>query len=356
MTPMAAAFAERGDLLVHPVQPTRLPPMQARVAIAVGVALAAFALAILRLRAAPYVYAGDFTWHWRAGRAMLDGISPYRAINTLPYYPFNSGYYYLLPTAVIATPFAMMAPHLAAAVFVGCSFGLLALALTRDGYWRLPLLASLPAVWCIFSGQVVALATATILLPALWWLWPLKYTLGAAGAAYHLSARYLALGLALVGLTMIIWPWWPRDWVAELSDNNGRYYRVPLLVPGGVLLLATLLRWRRPEARLVAAMACVPQTMLFYDQLPLVLTANSYRQALWVSIGSYAAPLVAMAFYGSAAVDLRVLVGRNAPLILTCYYAPAAILVLLRPNVGQVPGWMERASNVLPAWLRGSAI
>ena len=286
---------------------------------------------------------------------MLGGASPYRVINTLPYYPFNSGYYYLLPMAVVAIPFSLFPPHFAVALFVASSLGIFGFALTRDGYWRLPLLASFPVLWCIFSGQVVALVTAAILLPALWWLWPLKYTLGTAGAAYHLSARYVAIGLTVVGLTMIIWPWWPRDWVAEFSDNNGSYYGVPLLVPGGVLLLVTLLRWRRPEARLVAAMACVPQTMLFYDQLPLALAANTYRQALWVSIGSYAAPFIAIAIYGAAPIDMRVLAVRNAPLIVVCYYAPVAILVLLRPNAGRLPSWLERTSSMLPVWLRGTA-
>ena len=355
MTPASSTLADQDELTNEAARPVQSPPIAARVAIAIGVALLAFTLAALRFRGAPYVYAGDFTVHWRAARALIDGASPYKVINTLPYYPYNSGYYYLLPMAVLAVPFSLLPPHGALAVFVAVSLGVLAFALTRDGYWRLPLLASLPVMWCIFSGQVVALVTAAIILPALWWLWPLKYTLGAAGAAYQLSVRYLAVGLAVVVITAIVWPWWPRDWAAELSDNNGQYYRVPLLVPGGVLLLITLLRWRRPEARLIAAMACMPQTMLYYDQLPLALTAGTYRQALWLSLGSYVAPLIAIAIHGSAPVDLRVLVDRNAPVILACYYAPAAILVLLRPNVGRVPAWLERASNVLPAWLRGSA-
>jgi len=355
MSAISSAVAHRSGLVTEPARATRLPSMQARVAVSIGVALIAFTLAILRFRGAPYEYAGDFTWHWRAGRAMLDGASPYRIINATPFYPYNSGYYYLLPTAVVATPFSLLTPHGALATFVACSFGMLAFALTRDGFWRLPLLASLPAVWTIFTGQVVALATAAIILPALWWLWPLKYTLGAAGAAYQLSVKYVALGLGVVVVTMIVWPWWPRDWLAELSDKNGTYYRVPLLVPGGLLLLATLLRWRRPEARLVAALACLPQTMLFYDQLPLLLAASTYRQALWFSVGSYAAPLIANAIYGAAATDPRVLFERNAPVIVACYYAPVAILVLLRPNVGRVPRWLERASGVLPGWLRGAA-
>jgi hypothetical protein len=99
----------------------------------------------------------------------------------------------------------------------------------------------------------------------------------------------------------------------------------------------------------------MPQTMLFYDQLPLALAAKTYRQALWFSIGSYAPPLIATAIYGPAAVDPRSLFMRNAPIILACYYAPIAILVLLQPNVGCVPTWLERMSAGLPVWLRGSA-
>lgn len=355
MSATAPTPARYREYVKRTTQLHRSPPVRIRVAIAICVALLAYGLAVLRFRGAPYSYAADFTWHWRAGRAMLGNVSPYRVINATPFYPYNSGYYYLLPTAVLATPFSLLPPHSALALFVACSLGLLAFALTQDGLWRLPVLASLPVAWCIFSGQVAALATAAIILPAIWWLWPLKYTLGAAGAAYHLSAKYVALGLATVGATMLIWPWWPRDWLAELSDKNGVYYRVPLLVPGGVLLLTTLLRWRRPEARLIAVMACVPQTMLFYDQLPLVLVANSFRQALLVSAGSYVAPLIANAIHGSAAVDPRLLFARNAPIIVACYYAPVAILVLLRPNVGGVPRWLERASSALPGWLRGSA-
>jgi hypothetical protein len=240
------------------------------------------------------------------------------------------------------------------ALFSAFSIGLFSLALTRDGYWRLPILASLPVYWNVISGQVVTLATAAMILPALWWLWPVKYTIGATGVAAKLSPRYIAFGLSFVLLTIVIWPWWPPEWLAELRDNNGTYYRIPALVPGGFVLLLALLRWRRPEARLFAAMACVPQAMLFYDQLPLSLVAQSYRQALLMSVCSWAAPLVAIVIYGSAAVDLRLLMARNALPIVCCYYLPLLIMILTRPNRGAVPAFLEKASGNLPAWLKGS--
>jgi hypothetical protein len=60
-------------------------------------------------------------------------------------------------------------------------------------------------------------------------------------------------------------------------------------------LLIALLRWRRPEARVLAALACVPQTMRFIDQLPLLAVAQSFRQSLLVSLLSYV-PLFLMPF------------------------------------------------------------
>ena len=34
-------------------------------------------------------------------------------------------------------------------------------------------------------------------------------------------------------------------------------------------------------------------------------------------------------------------------------YLPALWMILRRPNEGTVPAWLERASAVLPSWLRG---
>jgi len=116
------------------------------------------------------------------------------------------------------------------------------------------------------------------------------------------------------------------------------------------------LRWRRPEARLLLVMACIPQTMLFYDQLPLLVVARNFRQSLYFCLVSYAAAVVAVLIYGGGPKDRALLFAQNAPVIVGCYYLPCLILVLLRPNTGDVPHWLERLTKHLPTWLRGHSV
>jgi hypothetical protein len=286
---------------------------------------------------------------------MIRGYSPYVVINAFStLYPFGAGYLYMLPAAVLLMPFGYLSPPAAMALFEGIAVAIFAFALMRDGYWRLPLLASAPLVYGALAGQTVPLVTAAMLIPSLGWLAPIKHSTGAAGAAYTLSPRYMMLGAGIVILSVIIWPWWPAQWWAERHDIAGKYYHVPVVATGGILLLLALVRWRRPEARLLATMACLPQTMLFYDQLPLTLLAKNYRQALYVAVASWVAPVVAILDHGIGPMNRAPLFNLNAPIILACYYLPCLAVVLLRPNEGNVPSWLQRVGRFLPPWLRGS--
>jgi hypothetical protein len=38
-------------------------------------------------------------------------------------------------------------------------------------------------------------------------------------------------------------------------------------------------KWRRPEARLLAALACIPQTPVLYEVVPLFLLVRTFREA-----------------------------------------------------------------------------
>lgn len=302
--------------------------------VAAVIGAVASALMWARLRSAGgYAFALDFSPHWRAADAMLHGVSPYLAINAFTtLYPFGAGYLYMLPAAIILLPFGYLEPQTATVIFAGISIAVFAYALARDGWWRLPLLASAPLVYGALSGQTVPLIVAAMLVPSLGWLAPIKFTLGAAGWVYNLSLRYALLAAAVVVVSVAVFPWWPMQWVHELGDVNGVYYHVPLRVLGGVVALAALSRWRRPEARLIAVMACVPQTMLFYDQLPLGLVAHTYRQALTFAVASWVAPLMSLWHFGSQPVDRQSLLAWNAPLIVACYYIPCALVVLTRGN------------------------
>ena len=52
-----------------------------------------------------------------------------------------------------------------------------------------------------------------------------------------------------------------------------------LTLRGGALVLLALLKWRRPEARLLAATACVPHTLLPDETLPLFLVPQTWLEA-----------------------------------------------------------------------------
>ena len=85
-------------------------------------------------------------------------------------------------------------------------------------------------------------------------------------------------------------------------------------------------------------MACVPQLLFFYDQLPLWLVPRSARQSLWLSLASavgvvgWAATLGPNAYFVQAA----------APWVMASVYLPALAIVLLQPHDGTAPAWLRR--------------
>jgi hypothetical protein len=258
-----------------------------------------------------------------------------------------------LPAALILYPFGFIPLQVATVVFVALSTGVLAFALTRDGWWRLPLLLSAPMWFGALSGQITPLLVAAMLIPSLGWLAPMKFTLGAAGALYTLSKRYVLLGLGTTIISIILFPSWPKEWLAELADVAGRYYHIPVQLPGGVIGLVALVRWRRPEARLFVAMTLLPQTMFYYDQLPLGLVARSHSLALRFALVSWLAPVGVILMHRTASADRATLFGWNAPVILALYYLPCLLLILRRPNEGELPTWAQKATVWLPRSLRG---
>jgi hypothetical protein len=320
-----------------------------RILLASVVGIVTCLLAWAKLRAAgPYALGLDFTGHWRAADAFRHGYSPYLVVNGFSrFYPFNGGYPNLLPTVILQLPFAYLPMQVAMPVFTGISVAVFTFAISRDGWWRLPFLLSLPLYSGAMAGQSVPLVTAAMLIPSLAFLAPMKYTIGAAGAAYTLSLRYVIIAVSVVLVSIVIWPWWPMQWFAELDDVvGGPYWHLPLRVTGGAILLLAALRWRRPEGRLLLVMSCVPQTMLYYDQLPLLLAAQTYRQAILFSVASWVPALVSIVLHGSEPFDRATLFAFNAPIILVCYYVPLLVVILRRPNEGTMPRWLRKREAV----------
>jgi hypothetical protein len=124
-------------------------------------------------------------------------------------------------------------------------------------------------------------------------------------------------------------------------------------VPGGVVAMLALLRWRRPEGRLVAALACVPLTPSPYETVPLFLVPRTAGEAALLSAASFAVQFRLDAVMPTIASD-RMKFEFVARLLAWVMYPLATIMVLRRPNEGDVPPWLERRIAGWPAWLRGA--
>jgi hypothetical protein len=149
-------------------------------------------------------------------------------------------------------------------------------------------------------------------------------------------------------------PTWLPDW---LGHGSGVTWYVPAAFVwqgGGPLLLLSLLRWRRPEARLLLALAVVPHNYVWYDQLLLFLVPDKPRQlwAMWAL--SWASMHVADYYFARAGIpEPAGQIAFRAPVV-ALLYLPSLAMLLSRRNEGTAPAWLEKRIATLPAWLRGA--
>lgn len=300
--------------------------------------IAALLLTYWKMKQEPGGIAGDYTWYWRAARALLDGHSPYAVIKPVGPYPFDQGFNYPMTTAMLMVPLAHLSPALGSAVLMGIGTFLLAFGITRDGFARLPIFGSVPFFVCLESGQLAPLLAAAALIPAVSWLASMKPNLGLAAFAYNPAFKVLVLNIIVLLISIALFPHWPAEWLDMIRHRTKGNYGSPLLLPGGFLLLLSLIRWRRPEARLLAVMAMVPQSLLFTDQLMLWLIPRTRNESMLLSILSLPAMFLGVMHVGpnpNAASYSRTM----GPAILALIYLPCLIMVLRRPNEGQIPQW-----------------
>jgi hypothetical protein len=241
------------------------------------------------------------------------------------------------------------AQDLATAAFVAIPAALLAWRLSRDALWPLLALASPSFVMAVVLGQWTPWLLLAMLWPVLGFLFASKPTLGAACFAYRPTVAAFVGGAAIMVLSLMLWWRWPAFWLHNLRAVIE--HPSPIAAPFGWLLCLALLRWRRREARLLLAMACVPQLLLFADQLPLMLVARSAREATLLTFGGWVAAL----FWYVREADKFGAVSFAAPYVLAGVYLPALWIVLRQPNEGPVFASLERRMARWPSWLRGYA-
>ena len=329
--------------------------VQVGVGFAVGSAAALVTFVLLKVGGSA-LYANDFTYPWVGARAILSGGDPYTAISTAAV-PWRRIMLYPAPALLIALLFAWMPVKVAGALFVGVGSGFLAALLSNGGAWRLALFVSAPMLQACASAQWSPLLVACALYAPALGILTAKPNLAIPLIAMQRSTRAIRYavigGVALIGAALIVVPHWPEEWVAAVHGSGApARYVIPIRSAYGVPLLLAGLRWRRPEGRLLLFMACVPQNVLFYDQLALLLIPLSRREMTLAVAASLIAYIYALQFPWLG-VPANVATANILPAVIVGLYWPSLAMVLRRANEGVVPAWLERRLAFAPPWLRG---
>lgn len=269
--------------------PNKSVPLWQRITAAVIIGVLSGGLAYFNFHIRECI-ACDFTTFWRAARFTLAGDDPYTQITPSGAYPYNAQYFYPLTAAIAVIPLAFLPAAAGGMLFFGISSGILAFAVLKEGWQRLPLFISAPFLVAAAVGQWSALLTAITLLPGMQALITVKPNLGIAAFLYRPTLRAGLLAAGFFGLSLLIMPDWPLSWWRELQDTQtGAQYRLPVLafMPFSLILLAAAWRWRKPEGRLLLVLALVRQNLWFYDQLQLFILPRTWKQSWGFTILSW---------------------------------------------------------------------
>ena len=288
----------------------------------------------------PQPQRSDLAPIWASARALLHHQDPYQAVGPGRAYDTLFPQIYPMTSIVTVAPLGMLPLRWADPLFVGIGFGLFTWAVTATRVWTPALVAliSLPALMALQTSQWSLLVTGAALMPAFGWLLVAKPTIGLALFAAFPRWK-TAVGCALLlALSFLILPEWLQEWRATLA--SAPHVVAPITRPGGFLVLLALLKWKRADARLLVALACVPHTTAPYETIPLFLIAQTWLQAwgLWaLAILAYVAqwatgPYASQAEYWAA----------GARWIVALMYLPCLVAVLRRPNV-----WSEADQTIL---------
>lgn len=273
---------------------------------------------------------------WIGARVILSGRNPYSLVGPGQPFPNEFLFIYPLTSSVLVIPLAGFSLNLATAIFVGISSALLAYAVTRDGWDRLILFFSVPFAAAAWGGQWSILFSAAFILPGFAWAYAAKPSIGAAMllAMWSRRAWMVAIvgGIILALAAAVAVPQWPLEWLSAVRANTS-HMTPPMFRTGGLVALLAMLRWKRPEARLIVLLALAPQTALWYEVVPLLLIARTRLETIALTVVT-SLPILYEAKFGLGDGTFDVY-PRGAQLAFFAYL-PCVIMVLLRPNEGSV--------------------
>src|SRR4029079_12679915 len=232
-------------------------------------------------------------------------------------------------TFVALTPFALLSLELARLLFAALTTGCLTYAIfkTRPHLW--PMLLSFGFLFAIRRGQWSPLLFAGFLWAPLSIFLPLKPSLGLACFLAKPRWRVILVGTALLAVSFLVMPHWLPEWIRGLP--YGETYAPIVELPIAWLILLAFIRWRDPDARLLALALCVPQVFGPYETLYVFAAASTQRQSLILSQLSCLVALYQHYFVAipesAAWREVSLTMG---PSFIVGLYLPALIMVLRR--------------------------
>ena len=288
----------------------------------------------------------DFGSVWFGARALLEGRNPYLLVGRgleFEQWPLI----YPGPALVSAIPFAAFTERAATMVFVGVSSFLLALGVTRRGWHLLPLFITEAYISSAKLGQWSILFAAALCLP---WLAALAVAKPQAAIPVLLHATKsttwkaaLAGAVVLIASSFAFMPDWPQFWWANLKGVENM--EPPILRAGGFLLVLALLKWTRPEAWLLLATACLPQSWGWYGTLSLFTIPRTIKESLALVLAAAAGLLIGAALMPPNLGE-RGFYSWAGGVVVISVYLPCLVLVLLRRNDGEAPIWLRAVAGV----------
>ena len=235
--------------------------------------------------------------------------------------------YYPLPAVLLLLPLAPLSFEVARAVWAGVGVAVFTAAALRYRRGLPQALLSASLLNAVAQGAVAAAARGGS-GPAMVWI-RLDFQADRwCRVVRWLPTRAAVWGAgAMVAVSLLAWPSWPGEWLDAVRHAD--HLRPLVSRPGGALLLLALLRWKEPEARLLAALACVPQTAGLYESLPLFLIPREKSEGYLLAALSYLPALgPAMLHPGAASAPLESEIEASWPWLFLALYLPALVMVL----------------------------
>jgi hypothetical protein len=270
-------------------------------------------------------HSNDFDNLYNAALQLLRGQNPYSIA------PQPSPLFYPLPAVFFAVPFTLLPLTIARPVLdmvVGAAF-VFALWKVRGRYALLAVLSG-SLIAAQYWGDLTPLMVAASLFPLFGFLLILRPNAGMALWLARPSRVAAIAGAAVLLLTFMLYPSWPRDWVRGLLHSNEGLLPI-IFRPFGFVLLLAAIRVKKPEGRLLFALALIPQTAMPFELLPLALIPSNLKEMAVYVVGTLLTLTPSIAGLQDG-LPVSAIQANTWPWMLVGVYLPMLWLVLRTPG------------------------